>query len=112
MRVSNTGKRDGVEIIQVYAQDPAGVLPYVPFWKRLVGFTRCVIPAQTQKTCSVVVKKEDLACYDPSREEKMGIYAGSYKVSVGGASNTDSLVKEIVVNDVKGGKEEVMISPV
>jgi beta-glucosidase len=93
--LSNMSNRDGVEIVQVYVKDP--ILPYVPFWKRLVGFTRCFVAARTTKSCIVVVTKEDLACYDPMAKDKMRVYGGTYQVRVGGSSNSDSMVKEIAV---------------
>eukprot|EP00980_Cylindrotheca_fusiformis_P029370 scaffold23456_cov144-Cylindrotheca_fusiformis.AAC.4 len=93
--VSNLSNRDGEEVIQVFVKDP--ILPYVPFWKRLVGFTRCFVAAKSTQSCSVFVEKEDLACYDAIAREKMRVYTGIYQVSVGGSSNSDSLTKEIMV---------------
>ena len=94
--ISNVGETTGVEVVQVYVQDPIG-LPYVPFWKRLVAFARCNVAAQSSSTCSVSVLREDLAIYDPYAPFKMRIYAGMYKVSVGGSSNTDSLNSTVLV---------------
>ena len=88
---------DGVEIVQIYVQDPAG-LPYVPFWKRLVAFTRCKVPAQSTVKCSASVLKEDLAIYDPDARTKMRVYGGVYTVSAGGSSNTDSLKTQIFLD--------------
>ena len=96
--ISNHGGMDAVEVAQVYVQDPVGVLPYVPFWKRLVAFTRCHVPAQKAVTCSVSVLKEDLAVYDHDSPTKMRIYDGIYTVSVGGSSNTDTLNAQVDVS--------------
>lgn len=95
--ISNLSDLDGVEIIQVYVRDP--ILPYVPFWKRLVGFARCFVAAKTAQVCTVEVMKEDLACYDPIAKERMRIYGGVYQVSVGGSSNSDLMTKQIAVEE-------------
>lgn len=91
--LSNTGERDGVEIIQAYVQDP--ILPYVAFWKRLVGFTRCMVPRESTTSCIISVAKDDVAAYDPV--EKMKIHQGVYNVRVGGSSKSDSMVQDIMV---------------
>lgn len=97
--ISNIGRRDAEEVVQVYVQDPAGVFPYVPFWKRLIGFTRCYVPAQKRRTCRLSILKEDLASYDASSTQKMRVYRGVYNVSVGGSSNADSLFREILISN-------------
>ena len=35
----NIGERAGQEVVQVYVQDPR-TLPFVPYWKRMLGFGR------------------------------------------------------------------------
>ena len=100
LTVSNRGGVDGVEIIQLYVQDPVG-LPYAPFWKRLVAFTRCRVPAKSTVTCSASILTEDLALYDPNVHGKMRVYEGLYTISAGGSSNTDHLKKQIFLEEDK-----------
>jgi beta-glucosidase len=95
--ISNTGNRDGVEVVQIYVRDPIGVLPYVPFWKRLVGFARCQIPAQSTETCLAIVSREDVASYDAFSSDNMRVYGGRYRVSAGGSSKDSSLVQDVLV---------------
>ena len=37
--VTNTGKAPGQEVVQVYVEEPR-TLPFVPYWKRMLGFGR------------------------------------------------------------------------
>lgn len=99
VEVSNVGSVAGTEIVQVYVKDPAG-LPFVPFWKRLVGFGRIhLLPGQTA-TLTITVKSDDVALYaDPETsqcDENGGVrsldpvlilFPGEYMVTAGGASN-------------------------
>ncbi len=79
----------------MYVQDPAGVMPHVGFWKRLAGFTKVFIAAGA--TASVVVSAScmDLAYHNENMVPV--IYAGTYRISAGGSSNTDSLLANYTV---------------
>lgn len=95
--LSNDGNVDGTEIVQVYVQDPSGVLPYVPFWSRLVGFARCPIAAGAQMAkCRVSIEEEDLAVYDPI-QGLYRVFPGKYVVSAGGSSNANQVSIEVLV---------------
>ena len=107
--ISNTRFREGTEIVQVYVQDPIAVLPYVPFWKRLVGFTRCHIPPRSTETCSVMVSRENVASYDPLSRDKMRVYKGMYRVSAGGSSEDDFLVQDVLIGT--DGDDGTMVMP-
>ena len=100
--ISNLGDRDGIEIVQVYASDPAGALPHVPFWKRLVGFARVRVAAGATAEATVPISWEDLAAYAPEEEGKMKVYCGAYVVSVGGDSSGEGALRVEVVVSLDG----------
>ncbi len=62
VEVTNTGKRDGSEVVQVYAQsqNPSVDRPI----KELVGFQKIYLKASETKEVKVEVKAKDLAFYD------------------------------------------------
>jgi beta-glucosidase len=58
----NTGRRDGADVVQVYAELPD---PSVP--PRLVGFARVQVPARAEAGFEITVPAERLATRDPDR---------------------------------------------
>lgn len=83
LSVSNTGKYDGDEVVQLYirrlSKEGAGPL------KELKGFKRVHIKKGNSKTVSFSLARKDLACWD----EKMNdytIYPGEYEVMIGSSS--------------------------
>jgi hypothetical protein len=74
---------------QVYVKDPAG-LPFVPYWKRMLGFGRTptLIPGQSA-VVTIPILWTDLAMFDD--EMRLRLWAGGYAVSAGGASNETPL---------------------
>eukprot|EP00658_Telonema_sp_P-2_P041025 TRINITY_DN2933_c0_g1_i5.p1 TRINITY_DN2933_c0_g1~~TRINITY_DN2933_c0_g1_i5.p1 ORF type:complete len:328 (+),score=57.01 TRINITY_DN2933_c0_g1_i5:299-1282(+) len=92
--VKNIGGIAGSEIVQAYLTDPVG-LPFVPFWKRLVGFERITLGAGEQRVCVVQIEWQDLAMHDI--QMVLRVFGGTYKISVGGASNQDSLSHNFVL---------------
>ena len=41
MDIKNVGGIEAVEVVQFYIQDP--VLPWVPYWKRLIAFEKITV---------------------------------------------------------------------
>jgi beta-glucosidase len=103
--VKNAGKYDGVEVVQVYIMDPSGVLAYTPFWKRLVGFSRCFVGTGKMSSCHVTVMRSDLEVYDP-RTRDYRVFGGVYTVRVGGSSHSDSLTKAIRMGETMNHHNE------
>lgn len=87
--VKNTGGVQGDEVSQVYIQDPIGGTHVVRPWKRLVGFSRVNVHPNDSKRMTLDIAFEYLALHGESMQFE--IQPGLYTVSVGGASNTDSL---------------------
>jgi beta-glucosidase len=83
--VTNTGKTAGQEIVQIYVQDPR-TLPFVPYWKRMLGFARTPTLAPGAKaTLTIPLLWVDVAMFDDTMT--LRLWPGSYIVSAGGASN-------------------------
>jgi beta-glucosidase len=96
--VCNTGGRAGTEVVQVYSQDPSASdfdTPLVPYWKRLVGFGRLALAPGSCDTLAVPLLADNLAQYDPSMV--LRIVPGSYKITAGGRSDTDTLSAALVM---------------
>ena len=91
--VCNTGGVAGTEVVQVYSQDPPGdwgsAVVVVPYWKRLVGFTRVTVAAGGCETAVIPILGDDLAMYSDAMD--LRIQPGTYVISVGGRSDTDFL---------------------
>ena len=104
--VKNEGKYDGVEVVQVYVEDPSGVMPYVPFWKRLVGFSRCFVESGQTSSCHVSVMETDLQAYDPTTLDYQ-VFGGEYTVRVGGSSHSDALTKTIRIGGTNTRHDEI-----
>jgi len=86
--VRNTGKRIGTEVVQVYVEDPSG-LPFVPFWRRLIGFIRVTVSPGKKETVAIPIKWEDMAMHDEKLE--MRLMPGKYTIFAGGSSNDTPL---------------------
>ncbi len=85
--VKNTGKLEGKEVVQVYAQAPQGVLGKPS--RVLVGFTKTdMIPAGMEQNLLLEIPKINLASYDDSGltgyKSCFVLEAGQYCIYVGG----------------------------
>jgi beta-glucosidase len=109
--VSNTGTAAGAEVVQVYVRDPVG-LPFVPAWKRLVGFARLFLQPGETGTASISVSEDDVALYHDDLSEAINtrgrackaneppvltLFGGTYNVTAGGASNAAVLHQLVTV---------------
>lgn len=80
--VRNTGKRDGAEIAQVYAQLPAGAGEK---FRRLVAWKRVPLAAGQSETVTLPMDPLYLSSFDTAKDD-WTLLAGEYEVSVGGSS--------------------------
>ncbi len=58
--LSNTGRRSGTEVVQVYAHDIGGVP------RRLVGFAKVDVPAGVSKRVTIEIPRERFGWWDPA----------------------------------------------
>lgn len=93
--VRNSGVVAGQEIVQVYVKDPSG-LPFVPFWKRMLGFGRTPTLAPGHSaTVTIPILWTDLALFDDQHQLKL--WPGQYLVTAGGASNLTPLKANVTI---------------
>ncbi|MBC8010815.1 MAG: glycoside hydrolase family 3 C-terminal domain-containing protein [Burkholderiales bacterium] len=94
VRVKNTGKRDGDEVVQVYA---TAVNPPVPMpLRQLVGFQRVPLKAGEAKTVEIRVPVERLRRWDEANDRYV-VDPGAWRFAVGPASDQAALVAELSV---------------
>lgn len=85
--VTNTGKRDGAEVVQVYIRkgnDMEGPL------KTLRGFKRLEIPAGKTQQVSIDMDASSFEFFDMS-QRKMMATPGEYEIFYGSSSDTEDL---------------------
>lgn len=83
VRVENTGKRDGSEVVQVYVSDVKSSLPRPA--KELKGFEKVFLKAGESRTVSVTLSEESLRFYNPAKQGWC-VEPGEFVVSVGNSS--------------------------
>lgn len=81
--VTNTGARDGREIVQVYAAPVASVVQRAP--RELKAFSSVALAAGESRTVELVVRREDLAYWDV-RVDRWIVESGEYTVEVAASS--------------------------
>lgn len=95
--VSNKGKMDGDEIVQVYIKDlkSSQISPI----KALKGFKRIHIPVGETKKVAIKIPYEAFAHYD-TISNQFRVEAGKFEIMIGKSSN--NIIKRKTI-DVKGG---------
>jgi beta-glucosidase len=97
--VTNTGKRQGVEVVQVYLGIPStGALPQPP--KRLAGFTKIPLQPGQKRRVSIPVEGRVLASWDAVRHDWV-LGQGAVNVMVGSSSRDIHLHESIELKGVR-----------
>lgn len=81
--VTNTGTRDGREIVQVYAAPVSSVVQRAP--RELKAFASVAIDAGETRTVELVIRREDLAYWDV-RVDRWIVEPGEYHIDVAASS--------------------------
>jgi beta-glucosidase len=81
-RVTNSGKREGAEVVQLYLGSPAAA-EEPP--KQLKGFEKVLLKPGESKIVTMQLDKEALAAWDPEIHG-WKVYSGAYSVMVGSSS--------------------------
>ena len=90
VEVSNTGSRDGEEVVQLYIADKTSTDPR-PL-KDLRGFERIYLGAGEKKTVEFELSAQDLAYWHPGQKAYVAT-AGNYDIMVGSSSAESGLKK-------------------
>ncbi|HVO36537.1 MAG TPA: glycoside hydrolase family 3 C-terminal domain-containing protein, partial [Gemmatimonadales bacterium] len=85
--VTNTGQREGAEVVQLYIRDRVSSVTRPV--KELKGFTKVALKAGETKTVSFDITPESLACYD--HEMHYVVEPGEFAVMVGTSSRDADL---------------------
>jgi beta-glucosidase len=90
VRVKNTGRREGVEIVQLYLRDntSSATRPV----KELKDFARVPLKAGEAKTVAFTITPNKLAFY--SKDMRYGVERGEFTVMVGKSSRDEDLLKQ------------------
>ncbi|MGH8955050.1 MAG: glycoside hydrolase family 3 C-terminal domain-containing protein [Microbacterium sp.] len=94
--VTNTGTRDGREIVQVYAAPVSSVVQRAP--RELKAFASVAIAAGETRTVELVIRREDLAYWDV-RVDRWIVEPGEYRIDVA-ASSRD--IRSTMIVEVAG----------
>ena len=86
----------GAEIVQIYIEDPVG-LPFVPFWKRLIGFEKVFLDIGEIKTVEINILKEDVSMYNNDNQPTLTLFPGEYTLTAGGSSFNTTLSAKVTV---------------
>ncbi|WP_136056209.1 glycoside hydrolase family 3 C-terminal domain-containing protein [Microbacterium sp. K24] len=81
--VTNTGDRDGREVVQVYVAPTRSIVQRAP--RELKAFTSLALAAGETRTVELVVRREDLAYWDV-RVDRWVVEGGEYTVDVAASS--------------------------
>lgn len=97
--VSNTGIRDGDEVVQVYLSAPPEIAPrgLTTFKKTLVGFCKVSVPHAESRDVSISVGKGPFQWFDPEKN-RWQVGSGDYQCSVGTSSRHIHSVLDIHVD--------------
>jgi len=103
--VTNTGSRDGREVVQVYVAPVASVVERAP--RELKAFASVEVAAGATADVVLTVRREDLAYWDV-RVDRFVVEGGAYRVEAG-ASSRD--LRGSVTVDVTGDAVLVPLTP-
>lgn len=89
VRVTNTGKREGTETVQVYFRDEVSSI--ITPVKRLIAFRRVSLAAGESTTLEFAFRRRDFSFVN-TKEERV-TEAGEFEIMVGGSSADEDLIK-------------------
>lgn len=93
--VTNTGKMDGTEVVQLYIRDD--VSSYTRPVKELKGYKRVAVKAGETKTVTIPITAESLAFYD--KDFNFVVEPGTFTIMTGSSSADKDLMKTTISVD-------------
>lgn len=95
LKITNTGKRAGTEIVQLYISDIESSLERPE--KELKGFARIHLNPGQSKTVTLKLNSGSFAFFDPN-PDRWRVETGDFEVSVGSSSEQIQLKKRITIH--------------
>ena len=96
--ITNSGSRDGAEVVQVYVSFPNSSVEHIKkLNRRLVGFERVELKAGETKTISIPLKHEQLAYYN-EQTNTYDVEGGNVKLYVSASSADDKWTTELTAS--------------
>ncbi len=92
--VTNTGARDGREVVQVYSSKPESVVARPP--RELRAFANVTVRAGESRDVELIVPRADLAYWDV-RVDRWVVEGGHYRIAVGASSRDLRGIAEIML---------------
>ncbi len=102
-KVKNVGSRDGAEVVQLYSENPACVLPRPK--RELRAFGKVRLRAGEEKEVSLTFSEDDLRVYVPE-QKRWALPGGTYRLCVAASSEDIRLADEIAVAGEKIAVDE------
>jgi beta-glucosidase len=93
-RITNSGKREGAEVVQLYLGSPAAA-EEPP--KQLKGFEKVLLKPGEGKVVTLQLSKDNLSAWDEESRE-WRVYPGTYSVMVGSSSRDIRLKGSFTIN--------------
>lgn len=90
--VTNTGSRDGEEVVQLYVKHTESKVERPA--KELKAFTRVALKAGETKTVALTLRAKDLEYWD-TKNQRFELEKGTLELQAGGASNAIAVTKTI-----------------
>ncbi|WP_424937272.1 MULTISPECIES: glycoside hydrolase family 3 C-terminal domain-containing protein [Bacteria] len=103
--VTNTGARDGREVVQVYAGPVSSVVERAP--RELKAFASVEIPAGKTAAVELVVRRADLAYWDV-RVDRFVVEGGRYRIEAGASSRDIRAAAEV---EIDGDEVRLPLTP-
>jgi beta-glucosidase len=94
MKVSNTGKTDGLEVVQLYVSDVSSSVERPE--KELKRFEKVFLKKGESKTLTFMLDKKDFSYWDPSKKEWY-LEPGKFKIMLGNSSQNIEQTADITI---------------
>lgn len=94
--ISNTGNRDGAEVVQLYVKNAKGMVFKAE--KELRAFTKIFLKAGETKTVTMMFKKSDLSYWNVKRHDWV-LENGEYEICLAASARDIRLTVPLVITD-------------
>lgn len=96
VRIKNSGRFDGEEVVQLYVRDLVGNGVARPLLQ-LKGFEKVLLKKGETKTVQFIIRPSDLAFY--RIDKTSGPEAGQFEIAIGGSSDLLTLKSTFELKD-------------